>query len=183
MIKIEIEKNKKKREEITNKTNKNLIIQKTNIKKKKTKKIEIIITKKKNFQKTKNIYLIINQKKKINIKKKSEVVIKNMKETEKGKDVPKIGNIILIMVVQDIPMINIKTKTVHEENIKIIIIEVINIQNIKIINLEIVLYLREIRTKVLLVHHPILNHPIQNQVHIQVKKKKTHKKILIFHKI
>ena len=179
MIRIEIE--KKKKEEIINKTSKNLIIQKINIKKKNTKKIEIIFTKKRNFQKTGNIYQIINLKKKINIKKKSVVVIKNMKEIEKRKDGQRIEDIIHIMAVQDILMINIKIKITHVENIKIII-EEINIQIIKTTNLEIVHYQSAIKTKVLLVLHPVQIHLVQDQVRIQMKRK-GHKKILIFHQI
>jgi len=105
-----------------------------------------------------------------------------MKEIEKGRDGQKIGDIIHIMVVQDIPMINIKIKIVLVESIKIIA-EEINIQVIKITNLEIVRYLNAIKTKVLLVLHPAQIHQVQDQVHIQVKKRKNHKKILIFHQI
>ena len=81
-----------------------------------------------------------------------------MKETEKGKDVPKIENIILIMVVQGIHMINTEKKIEIEENIiRIITIEMTSLENIKkIINLDIVQHLN-IKIKVHLILHLIQN--------------------------
>ena len=134
---------KKKKEKILNQINKNMIVEKMNIKKKKKKRIEILTIKKK-IQKIEIIYQIINRKRKINIKKKNEVGTKNMKETKREKEDQRIENIITIDI-QDILMINIKIENVDIEIKGIIITEVINIQNIKNQNLDIVLLLNLIK--------------------------------------
>ena len=123
------------------------------------------------IQKIEIIHPIINRKKKINIEIKNEVVIKNMNEIEKKKD-------IIIMVIRDIHMINIKTEK-GTEIIEIIIVEVIVIPNIKIQNLVIVHHQNIISKDPHRIHHHILNRQIQKIIHTPAKKKKTPKKIII----
>ena len=118
---------------------------------------------------------IINQKKKINTKRKKEVVIKNTKKIEKKKEEDEN---IIIMVIRDIHMINIKTEK-DTEIIEIIIVEVIVIPNIKIQNLVIVHHQNIISKDPHRIHHHILNRQIQKIIHTPVKKKKTPKKIII----
>jgi len=124
------------------------------------------------IQKIEIIHPIINRKKKINIEIKNEVVIKNMNEIEKKKD-------IIIMVIRDIQMINIKSEIEVIEIIEIIIVEVRDIRNIKMQD-QVIVHHQNIISKD---HLRILLHTlalrIQKKVHIQVRKKKILKKIII----